>query len=438
MSDKKTVIGWAQQPPVNHHPAPQPQQPWPQPAPQPQYVDPYGRPQHGGDYEQPTHAQPRVPQPYPQNEPQYAQQNQYPPQANPHYAMQYPPYSQDPSQAAQPQHAYDPHGQGGYVQSQGAYDPHGQGIYTQPQGASPGPYNPSSQSFYDAHEAAYAQGTQPQTAYSQNASGYPQYTHAAHGPAHAPASNTPPHSERTIPDANATVGVSNRVRFIRLTYLHLLFSILAFCGLLYLFMTQDFLVEHVSIPLVKFALGGRWNWGVVLAVFMGVSYVADKWSHADSRGTQYMGLLFYILAESLIFVPLLAIVEWKTAAILARGGAEPHIIRDSAFVTLAIFTMLTLSVFISKKDFSFMRSGLMMASGAALSLIFLSLGFGFNLGLLFSVAMVLLAAGYVLYYTSQVLAHYDTHQHVGAALALFSSVALMFWYVIRIFLRARE
>jgi len=172
---------------------------------------------------------------------------------------------------------------------------------------------------------------------------------------------------------------------------------------------------------------------------MVVSWVADYWaSHSSSRLMQYAGLAFYVLAEALIFVPLLAIVEWKTAAILARGGAEPHIIRDSAFVTLAIFTMLTLSVFISKKDFSFMRSGLMMASGAALSLIFLSLGFGFNLGLLFSVAMVLLAAGYVLYYTSQVLAHYDTHQHVGAALALFSSVALMFWYVIRIFLRARE
>ena len=68
----------------------------------------------------------------------------------------------------------------------------------------------------------------------------------------------------------------------------------------------------------------------------------------------------------------------------------------------------------------------------------LSLVFGFNLGLVFSVAMVLLAAGYVLYQTSQVLAHYDPHQHVAAALALFSSVALMFWYVIRIFLRARE
>jgi FtsH-binding integral membrane protein len=104
---------------------------------------------------------------------------------------------------------------------------------------------------------------------------------------------------------------------------------------------------------------------------------------------------------------------------------------------MAIFSALTLSVFITKKDFSYLRSALMMAGGAALMLIVLSLVFGFNLGIVFSVGMVLLAAGYILYQTSQVLAHYDPRQHVAASLALFASVALMFWYVIRIFMRAR-
>ncbi len=85
-----------------------------------------------------------------------------------------------------------------------------------------------------------------------------------------------------------------------------------------------------------------------------------------------------------------------------------------------------------------MRSGLAMMSAGAMMLIVLSLVFGFNLGIVFSVAMVVLAAGYILYQTSQVLAHYNTESYVAAALALFSSVALMFWYVIRIFLRARS
>ena len=244
---------------------------------------------------------------------------------------------------------------------------------------------------------------------------------------------------RSIPQANATKGVSNRTRFIRLTYLHLLGAILAFSGLLWLLTHNAFLATKVSAPLVKFALGGRWNWGVVLAVFMAVSWVADYWaSHATSRTTQYLGLAFYVVAEALIFVPLLAVVAWKTQAIIAKGGGNPNIIRDAAYVTLGIFAALTASVFITKKDFSFLRSGLFMASGAALMLIVLSLTFGFNLGLAFSVGMVLLAAGYILYQTSQVLAHYDPNQHVAASLALFSSVALMFWYVIRIFLRMRE
>jgi hypothetical protein len=204
-------------------------------------------------------------------------------------------------------------------------------------------------------------------------------------------------------------------------------------------MNNTFLATKVSLPLIKFALGGRWNWGVVLAVFMVVSWVADYWaSHASSKKLQYAGLAFYIVAEALIFVPLLAIVAWKTQAIVAKGGGDPNIIRDSAYVTLGIFGALTASVFITKKDFSFMRSGLIMASGAALMLVVLALAFGFNLGLAFSVGMVLLAACYILYQTSQVLAHYDPNQHVAASLALFSSVALMFWYVIRIFMRMRQ
>lgn len=239
--------------------------------------------------------------------------------------------------------------------------------------------------------------------------------------------------------ANATEGVSDRTRFIRLTYAHLLGAILVFAGLEYLLMTNPFLIETVSAPFVRFAIGGRWNWGIVLAAFMAVSWVADYWaSHTTSRSLQYVGLGFYVVAEAVIFVPLLAIVQWKTAAIIARGGGDPNIIRDAAFTTLAIFGALTASVFVTKKDFSFLRTGLMMASAAAMMLVILSLVFGFNLGIVFSIAMVLLAAGYILFQTSQILAHYDPRNHVAAALALFSSVALMFWYVIRIFMRMRE
>ncbi|HEV7553805.1 MAG TPA: Bax inhibitor-1 family protein, partial [Kofleriaceae bacterium] len=325
----------------------------------------------------------------------------YPQQVYPQPGYPQPPVYQDPYQ-------------GQYAQQPDATYP---AQYPQPQPQDYAQYPQAQPQDYAQYPQAQPQDYQ-QPYYQQppQQHPYPSYQAAQY---QVPVEQPPP-QQRSIPHADATVGVSARVRFIRLTYLHLLLAILAFAGLEYLLMTNPFLGVHVSGPLVEFALGVRWHWGVVLAVFMAVSWVADYWaSHATSKLVQYMGLLFYICAEALIFVPLLAIVEWKTAAILSQGGAEPHIIRDSAFVTMAIFVALTLSVFISKKDFSFMRSGLMMAGGASLTLIFLSLSFGFNLGLIFSVAMVVLAGAYILYQTSQVLAHYDPHQHVAAALALF-------------------
>ena len=64
--------------------------------------------------------------------------------------------------------------------------------------------------------------------------------------------------------------------------------------------------------------------------------------------------------------------------------------------------------------------------------------FGFNLGLFFSFAMVAVACAAILYHTSNVLHRYRTDQHVAAALALFASVALLFWYILQIFMRSRD
>ena len=60
--------------------------------------------------------------------------------------------------------------------------------------------------------------------------------------------------------------------------------------------------------------------------------------------------------------------------------------------------------------------------------------FGFNLGTWFSVGMVGLAGAAILYDTSNVLHHYPEDRYVAAALELFASMALMFWYVLQLFL----
>jgi FtsH-binding integral membrane protein len=419
---RKTSLGWGNiAPPARAQPQEHARQPQPQPQWDPQqqqYVQP-----PGFSLEMPAYPPPGYPPQVPQFTPQ---PQQYVP---PGYYQQQPPQP-NPPQPYPPQSYELPD----YLQTPASYPAAPQplsGSYPQAY-AYPHQYTPQAYAPTAAQQVPHAALPMPAKAASVAKGSSAARARMARG-------SERPEPGRSIPDADATVAGAERVRFVRLAYVHLFLAMLAFGGLLYLLMTQPFLVEKVSIPLVEFALGGRWSWGVVLGVFVVVSWLADYWArHASSRGVQYAGLAFYVVAEALIFVPLLAIVEWKTQAILSRGGAEPHVIRDSAYITLGIFSALTLSVFLMRKDFSFLRAGLMMATGAATTAVILSLVFGFNLGLIFSVGMVVLASAYILYQTSEVLAHYDPRQHVAASLALFSSVALVFWYVIRIVMRSRE
>jgi len=173
-------------------------------------------------------------------------------------------------------------------------------------------------------------------------------------------------------------------------------------------------------------ISSRGSWAVVLVAFVGVSWLADYWaSHSTSLARQYFGLILYTLAEAVIFLPLIYI---------ARMTVGTEVITTAGGVTLAMFAAMTAYVFMTKKDFSFLRGALAIAGMASVGLVGASLLFGFSLGLAFSVGMVFLASGYILFYTSNVLRHYRTDQHVAAALALFSALALLFWYVLRLFM----
>ncbi len=220
----------------------------------------------------------------------------------------------------------------------------------------------------------------------------------------------------------ADAGVDERAAFITRTYVHLAGAIFAFVAIeAVLFLSG---IANLLVPYMY----GRAQWGIVLLAFIGVSWVADRWArNATSLPMQYMGLGLYVLAEAVIFLPLMAIA--LTYA--------PDAIPSAGLVTMVIFAGLTGIVFVTRKDFSFLKGILGVAALGALAIIVCSLIFGFTLGVLFSGAMVVLAGGYILYNTSNVLHHYRTDQHVSAALALFADVALLFWYVLRIFMNRR-
>jgi len=224
------------------------------------------------------------------------------------------------------------------------------------------------------------------------------------------------------PTFAAQAEVSERTQFIRNTYAHLCLAILAFAAIEVVVFTA---VGKDALIGMMMSLGG-WSWLIFLGMFMLVSWVARSWAESDtSKGMQYAGLILYVLAEAAIFVPLLTMAVYFTQ--------DPQGLFGSAILlTLMIFGGLTAIVFMTKADFSFLRMYLMLGGLIALGLVFCGVLFGFSLGLWFSVAMIALASGYILYDTSNILHHYRTDQYVAASLALFASVALLFWYVLRL------
>ncbi|MEX0653750.1 MAG: Bax inhibitor-1 family protein [Phycisphaeraceae bacterium] len=218
----------------------------------------------------------------------------------------------------------------------------------------------------------------------------------------------------------AESSIDARGDFIRKTYLHLAGAIGAFIVLqVAIFQFVD--VEAITMTL----LGGPYSWLIVLGAFMAVSWLARYWAESStSLGVQYAGLGLYVVAQAVIFVPILYIAS--------DFYPEANIITTAALTTIAIFAGLTLVVFVSGADFSFLRGALAIGGIAAMALIVLSIVIGFELGLIFTVAMIALASGYILYDTSNIIHHYRIGQHVAASLALFASVALLFWYVLRL------
>lgn len=232
-------------------------------------------------------------------------------------------------------------------------------------------------------------------------------------------------SLRPIEGAVATVGVSDRVTFLRKTYAHLGVALLAFAAITGGMMR---LLPDASLKFSSWALGGRMNWLLIIGAFMLVGWLAERLAMSESsRGLQYLGLGIFVAAQAMLLQPIM----WL---LLTRFGAHDafSIVSQATVITLSIFIGLTLVVFLTKKDFSFLRGILTVCSFAALGVIVASLAFGFSLGALFCGAMILVMSGYILFQTSIIMQAFPPTAYVAAALMLFSTIATLFWYVLRL------
>ncbi|HEX8691962.1 MAG TPA: Bax inhibitor-1 family protein [Longimicrobium sp.] len=220
------------------------------------------------------------------------------------------------------------------------------------------------------------------------------------------------------PASVSALGTQARAAFIQKTYLHLLGAILAFT-----FVELVLFASGAAYPMARAMLGVSWLF--VLGGFVVAGWLFSSMAHkAQTLPAQYAALAGYVLVEAVVFVPLLVMANFTA----------PGAIQSAALATLLGFTGLTTVVLMTRKDFSFLGSVLRWAGVVALVLIVCGVVFGFQLGTFFSVAMIALAGAAILFDTSNVLHHYPEDRYVGAALSLFASVALMFWYVLRLFM----
>lgn len=216
---------------------------------------------------------------------------------------------------------------------------------------------------------------------------------------------------------------SARAEFIRKTYWHLAAAIALFVVLEGAFLSLGFGSAAVAV-----LSASKYSWLLVMGAFMVVSWVAERWAtNGSSVGMQYAGLILYTVAEAVIFLPMIVM------AVAITGDFS--MLLQAGLITLAMVIGISAVALTTRRDFSFIGGFLKIGGFVALGLIVASIFLPFSLGLWFSGAMVVFASGAILYNTSNLIHRYQPGQHVAAALSLFASVALLFWYVLRILMR---
>ena len=219
----------------------------------------------------------------------------------------------------------------------------------------------------------------------------------------------------------ATLDETTRADFIVRVYQHLLLAVVAFVAF------ETLLINlGAAEAIYNFVARSSASWLLILGAFMIVNWLATSAAHDIlNPSRQYAGLFALAGGEALIFAPFLHyIFEVQT------GGTAT--VASAAVITAFGFAGLSAVAFTTRRDLSFIRPLMLWGGVSALVLILAAVLFGLELGVWFSVGMIALAGAAILYQTQTILRRYPSDAHVGAAVQLFASVMLLFWYVLRL------
>jgi FtsH-binding integral membrane protein len=212
------------------------------------------------------------------------------------------------------------------------------------------------------------------------------------------------------PFTAAEASVGDRIAFIRKVYsLFFVATLFAVGGALLGLAYTPLMAAALQHPIIIFIL--------MIGGVMGAQAVRHV------PGVNLAALFGFTTLTGVIISPVLYVI----------GRTNPGSILQAGVLTVGIFGGLTAYVFISRRDFSFLRGmvtvGLVIVIGAALINLFVgSLGLGFAI----SSAALLLFAGFVLYDTSNIIRRYPTNEYVAGALSLYLDAFNIFLALLRI------
>jgi len=219
----------------------------------------------------------------------------------------------------------------------------------------------------------------------------------------------------------SSLAVEDRSEFIWKCYAHVVGAILSLIAVEY-YLFSSGAAGAIAGAMMQSPLA-------VMIGFIALSWGASHVAHRlESTAAQYAALAAFVVLWAVMFVPLLAM------AMIYGEQRGVNIIEDAAVVTVFGCAALIATVMITRKDFSFLRGVMVWGFFIAIGLIIASWVFGFHLGTWFSVGMIGFAGIAILYDTSNIMHHYPQDKYVAASMALFASIAMMFFYILRLFM----
>jgi FtsH-binding integral membrane protein len=224
--------------------------------------------------------------------------------------------------------------------------------------------------------------------------------------------------DNTIDDPSAwNAPAQTRATFLVRTYLHLTLCVISFVAF------ETVLLRSSQSAELAGGMTHGMNWLLVLGIYLAASLLVSRWTcRAESSWAQYSGLFLQVFAETVLFLPLFVFIQnWELVACT-------EVLLPAAVMTSLAFFTLSGYVWLARPDFSCWRHLLAPASVVVFVLIVWSVVFQTSFGILLVGVMVLLSCAHILYVTSRLLHHYRPDQHVAASVALFVSIALLFWY----------